>query len=358
MREISGATRRRQRSPIRRRIDQQRVQLWYAWLRSRSRGKSSYALEKALIPEGFTRATGGAISHRNRMARYAQGKHVPRDDLVERAEQVFPGSRPLLEHPYWTIIDPDVDVTANSAAWLGALGSEVRNIVFKTRSAATELALRRRKLTRVTLRQLENRGTFEALAALALLLREARETRNDELAFDCAHSFWRVLLLVLSSIPFVTHLSEITELAGDALLDHVIYRGEQVAIAKAHVHIHIHEDLLRSYCLYLEDEGKLKPDWRSWVRERLLLIRGTKGLEFFYALRMPTEATDELRDDDGRHVIFEREQFARFKAWDYLYDSHRTPRSFTEDIITFLADDEGHWPDSSTPRQQNSDSRS
>lgn len=342
MGNTSATTSRRQRSPIRRRIDHQRVLLWYDWLSDHSNGASSYALEKQLIPEGFARSTEGGLSHRNRMARYAQGKHVPRAELVGRVEQIYPGSRALLEHPYWDIIDPNSNVQADSKTWLSALGPDVHQIIFNPHPGAVELVLRRCKVNHVMLRKLENRGTFEALAALALLVREALEAGDEKRAFDCAHSFWRVLLLIVSQVPFFYHRSALCKLAGEALLDRVVYQGERVAIADAP--IEDFEWFLRGYCLAREDEGKLKPDWQSWVRERLLLIRGKKGFDLRHALRIPTEATDELKGDTPRYERFVRHQFIRSKAWDYVSDPHWGARSFDIDMIAFLGDPKGRWP--------------
>lgn len=332
---------RRRRSLIRRRIDQLRVQLWYAELQTRAHCSSSYALERLLIPEGFAR-TGGSLSHRNRMSRYAQGKHVPRTGLVTHAEQLFPGSQALLEHPYWEIIDPQYDVQAHGVDWLMRLGAEVPRILFNTRSAAAELALERRPITGVSLRQLENRGSFEALAAVAVLLREAQASGDAGRSFDSARSFWRLLVLILASEPFASQTCPISELAGDALLDTVVYRGERVAIAKARVHAPVH--LLRCHCLALEDRGKLKYDWQSWVRERLLLIRGTKGFDFLHALQMPTVATEELKRDPARYFRFQRESFIRGMAWLYLLDPSWMARSFMDDMLAFLRDPECQWP--------------
>lgn len=206
---------------------------------------------------------------------------------------------------------------------------------------AADLAITRRKVTRVTLRQLENVGTFEALAATALVLREAQEADHAALAFDCARSFWR-LLLIGSSTPFVEYLPELTQLAASALLDRVQYRGEQVAIGTAP--IRGYEHVLRCYCLAREDEGQLEPDWTSWVRERLLLIRGTKGFDLLYALQLPTVATPELQGDPTRYRTFLREQIMRIKAFDYFTDRRWAKRSFLDDKSAFWRDPKGQWP--------------
>lgn len=339
---FEGAPPRRTRSPLRRRIDQLRVQLWFCWIQHRSRRATLYALEKQLVADGFTRNADGALSHRHRMPRYAQGKHVPRADLVARAEVLFPGSRALLEHVYWQILDPDREVVIHRNAWLSGLGPEVQRVLYRPTRMASEFVGRRQKTSRRLLRQLENLGSFDALAATALLLREALGEGRDALAYQCAESFWVLLLLILSTTPFIDYLPGMTRLAGDALLDQVHHRGERVAIASAPTDIY--ERLLRGYCLGQEDAGKLGPDWESWVRERLKLIRGTKGFDLLFAFRLPTDARDALRTDPARYREFLKDAFVRWKALDYITDPRWAKRPFMEDWATFWKNPNGEWP--------------
>jgi hypothetical protein len=306
------------RSALQERINQLRVQLWFAWIRHKSQLTAYYALEKLLIPGGFVSSANGALSHRNRMKGYAQGKHVPRPDFVDHVEKVFAGSRALLEHVYWQILDPGLDVIEHRSAWLSELGADVHQILFEPTQMATDRLAKRRKANCRQLRQLENLGTFEALAATAFLLREAQAENNMDLAFDCARSFWVVLLLIGTSIPFLNILPALTQLAGFALLDQVQYQGEQVAIAD--VPIGRYESMLRNYCLAMEDSGQLHWDWASWVRERLLLIRGAKGPDAFRALRLPTIATPELQADPSRYLTFLYNELSRATTFAYLAD--------------------------------------
>lgn len=330
------------RSPLRQRIDQQRVLLWYRWIHDASHGATCYALEKRLMPEGFARTAQGAWSHRNRMAQYAQGKHVPRPDLVKRAEGIFPGSQALLEHAYWQIIDAGFDLLEHRRSWVDGLGAEVRRILYQPTQRASDLVAKRRRTTRLPLRQLENLGTFEALAATALLLREAQAENNDSLAFDCARSYWVILLLIVSTLPFIHILYAMAELAGSALLDHVRYQGEQVAIAAAP--IGNYERYLRHYCLASEDREQLGPSRSEWVALRLKLMRGIKGLDLLYVFQLPVIATPELRADPKRYILFQREQFVRLKALDYSTDARWAKRSLLKDFIAYESDPEGRWP--------------
>ncbi len=330
----------RGRSPLRQRIDQQRVQLWFQWIQLRSRGATYYALEKQLIGDGFGRNADGLLSHRHRMARYAQGKHVPHSDLIERAELAFPRSRALLEHVYWEIINPEQDLAAHRSRWLAGLGPETQRVLHRSGSRASEFMADREKTSRRLLRRLEHLGSFEALAAIALLLREAQGEGRQLLAYQCAQSFWVILLLIGSTAPFINLF--MAALAGNALLDHVQYDDEQVAIATAPVLLY--ERILRHHCLAREDRGLLDPCWNSWVRYRLQLMRGNYGFDLLFALRLPTEPTETLRADAAQLRAFEKDVYVRWKALDYITKAEWSKRSFMGDWVAYMGDPEGRWP--------------
>jgi hypothetical protein len=48
----------------------------------------------------------------------------------------------------------------------------------------------------------------------------------------------------------------------------------------------------------------LEPNHRSWVRERLLLMRGKKGMHLQYAFLLPVAATATLQSDHEEHARF------------------------------------------------------
>lgn len=332
---------------MRRSIDRQRVQLWYGWLHHHSSGTSAYALEKQLLPEGFAHASDGTVSHRNRMSRYRDGKHVPRRDLVARAEMLFPGGQALLDHPYWEILDPDRALFINAGPWLARLGADVQRLMLKSGRAIGDHRAQRRTTTSISLRQMENLGTLDALAATALLLREALQIGNASRALYCASSFWRLLLLIGSSVPFVELLPAMAELADEALLHQVVYQGKQVTLAS--VPIRRYESLLSDYCLDLEDAGKLRPDHDSWTRARLLLIRGMKGHDFLHAFRVPVVATPALRADPEKYARFLRDQIVCRMAFGYCGSTRWANRNFEGDLWTFYNDPEGRWPTIDSP---------
>lgn len=116
---------------------------------------------------------------------------------------------------------------------------------------------------------MENLGTFEALAAAALLLRETLHVGNALRAHYCAASVWQLLLLIGSSTPCFEVLPAMAELADKALLNQVVHRGEQVASTS--VTIRRYENLLRSYgsangALLLHQNGATRRHRLAWHR--------------------------------------------------------------------------------------------
>ncbi|MBB5360782.1 hypothetical protein HDE76_004030 [Rhodanobacter sp. ANJX3] len=316
------------RSPLKQTIDEQRVRMWYSWLRWCSGEPTAYALERRLLPEGFAHTVDGALSHRNRMLHYRDGKHVPRPNLVERAEILYPGGRALLEHPYWEILDPNQDVSACADAWLMRLAPDVQRIIFRPRRSAIEVRARRNTLTTAPLQPLEKLGTFDALAATALLMREALRADDARNARYCAMSFWRLLLVISSLHPFCNLLPAIAELADKALLHQVVYRDEQVSIGS--IAILNYEAILNRYCPSESEDSASKLKFASWVNARLSLIRGEKHIDLLLAFHLPVVATPALQANPQRHAHFLHMQRARETAFNYCSSGLWQHQSFKD----------------------------
>lgn len=331
------------RSKIQIQLDSLRIRIWYGWIRRVSGLTSAYALERCLVPEGYVRGRDGALSHRNRMSRYAQGCHVPRPALVKHAEELFPGGRALLEHPLWQILDPDQSVVSQAARWISALDVDVQRFFRDANPKPTGRVRTRTRVTFTLMKRLVRVGSLDALAAIALLLREASIGNNASAMFQCAQGAWRVLLIAGSASPLIEVLPELAKVSAAALLDQVTYRGQKVAVGDAP--IMIYDDILRSHCMRLEDAGKLRPDNASWVRERLRLFSGELGFDMLFALTLPTVATPELKVDAAAYSRFLHRETLRLQAIRYCCDARLSNRRFEDDMNVFLNDPEGRWPE-------------
>lgn len=344
--EFSQATRenrsrrREGRSEARKRIDGLRVKLWYRFIATAS-GAGQYALEKQLIPQGFARDESGAqIHHRNRMAGYAKGRHVPGKSFVQRVEQAYPGSSGMLNHSLWQMLDPQSDLDEFRMDGVRHLGMGVRDILCRASSfyGAENVALRLAQL-----RKLERDGSLEAAGAVAYLLREAVATMDSAFAFACARSFWKLLLL-LGVLPTVAHhLQELTDLCGALLLDQVEIDGERVAIegapvAKLNVLLNAVCD---EPCRIIASPQALK----STVRNRLEFMSfGKRRLEYFVALSMPTAPGTSCSEGSATYRRCVKDQLARKMAYRYITEPRYIPCSFSEDYQAFADREYRCWP--------------
>ncbi|HEV2622970.1 MAG TPA: hypothetical protein VGU65_12880 [Frateuria sp.] len=58
---------------------------------------------------------------------------------------------------------------------------------------------------------------------------------------------------------------------------------------------------------------------------------------------MPTEPTEELRRDPERYGTFQKDEYARWKALDYITKPDWAKRSFMDDWIAYMSTD-ACWP--------------
>jgi hypothetical protein len=328
---------------LRRQIDRLRVRLWYAWMAHQS-GAPGRAFEKRLWPKNFARTATATQSHRKRMERCAKGEHVPRRNLVQRAELEFPGSQALLDHVCWQVLNPTLELKLYQEGWIECLGTEVNRLLFEPtkKASAVHIAPTRRRATPGMLHKLERLASLDALAVTALLLREAELERRIAFAFECARSFWYLLLILGSTKPFTDNLKVLAKLSGNALLDQVEHRGQRVTIATAP--IDIFEHALSAHCLESIDDEEAPPSQAQFVEEQLKALRGTTRPDIKYALQLPTVATSSLEANHERYAIFVRDQWIRRKALDYTYDRLYRNRSFVEDLAFYYRDPEKQWP--------------
>jgi hypothetical protein len=332
--------RRRERSEARKRIDSLRVKLWYSFIATAS-GTGQYALEKELIPQGFARDESGAqIHHRNRMAGYAKGRHVPGRSFVQVVERAYPGSAGLINHPLWKVIDPQNDLAGFRVDGWRQLGTHIQDIL---RSISSFYNTGNVSARTTQLRRLERDGSLEAAAALAYLLREAREAMDPAFAFSCARSFWQILLILGISPAISHHLQELTDLCGSLLLDHIEAGDERVAIEGAPI-VRLNA-LLRSVSGESNKAASQPSVQKALIRTRLeFMSLGKRRLEFFVAMGMPTIPSASSISESTTYKRCVKEQVARKMAYLYITESRYTGRCFTDDYCVFSDSEGNRWP--------------
>lgn len=170
-------------------VDELRVRYWFRHLCSELGVHSPRELQRVLEPKL------GTISEiripNNRYLDYSRGKHVPRQGLVERADNLVPRSAQLFNHVLWSILRNHNFCTASQAElWLKQLDGEIQQVVFASGGRINLHSSRR------FLDSLERRASLDALAAITVMMRLNFQAGEHELVREHAYSLLRILLML------------------------------------------------------------------------------------------------------------------------------------------------------------------
>ncbi|MRV70690.1 hypothetical protein GJ700_03030 [Duganella sp. FT92W] len=95
---------------------------------------------------------------------------MPRADVVQKADMLYPGSAAVLNHVIWEVLRTGTSVEKKARTWVGQLDPGIQKAVVK---AGRQFGDDSR-----TLKMLERRPGLDSLAVLVILFRSYRETEN------------------------------------------------------------------------------------------------------------------------------------------------------------------------------------
>ncbi|MDO8417608.1 MAG: hypothetical protein Q7S87_15515 [Agitococcus sp.] len=156
-----------------------KTQVWFQAV-SLISGKSAYQLEKYFHPEQVRRGESWVIRPR-RWDRYRNGVMEPKDvmgGLIDQVEAVAPSSAYWFRMPLWKAIETIPLSQEQIDAQLMSLEAEVMTVLFMPK---TEFGQARHPFGDKESQQLIEIGSFDALAAAILLVRESETLRSAEL---------------------------------------------------------------------------------------------------------------------------------------------------------------------------------
>ena len=178
-------------------VDALRVRVWFEAVRLVSGLPSAYAIEKRLHPESFHREAGW-VSRPQRWDRYETGGRVPKSELIEYAESVYPGTGDWLHHPLWKALLPHPRTQDEINAELRTLGETVNFLLFRSKPDPGQPE--RFPFTEEMVSMLASLGTLEALAAAILLVHESVAIASEPLR-TLALQTYRELQPALTEYP-------------------------------------------------------------------------------------------------------------------------------------------------------------
>ena len=84
-------------------IDVIRTTIWYSYIQAKFSNATSYQIEKIIEPEAFFNDK-KYLFHRNKWAKYKQGKHTPDTRLILKVNEHVPGTARVINHIVWEAI--------------------------------------------------------------------------------------------------------------------------------------------------------------------------------------------------------------------------------------------------------------
>lgn len=183
--------------PARHPIDAIRTQFWFNMV-SQFLQKTAYQLEKEFHPENFRRDEAWLVRSR-RWDRYREGKMVPKDELIDRVEGVYPGFADWFRAPFWKAFKAGALSQEEVNRLLLTLEPGIPDILFEP---ADGRPIRVRvPLTDEVADQLVAEGSLQAMAAAMLLVRESEAIASESLRSLAINVYFRLTYEVSQNYP-------------------------------------------------------------------------------------------------------------------------------------------------------------
>lgn len=275
---------------------------WFEILRMRLGQDSAYGVGKRVQPHTYrSRAGKQWPQHHNLWAKYARGVHLPGKKTLEAANALAPCAGAVLASGAWEAFDTSTPLGAGGDDLLRRLRLGVQQAVFDPRRLEAGNYIRRDTPVR-PLRMLEGQADLDGVAALVILLREARESGDFARALEIGRSLYAALLTASMSTPLLLIAPELFEyfnrvifpLASDTEVEFDLEQGE------------FHEQrllLIRTF-LQLEDAGSIKYE-RITTRAQRDILSGRYGFDLLFGLgprwRL-TQPPDQVQKENRRFV--------------------------------------------------------
>lgn len=283
------------------RADVLRTRYWFHGLALRTGTWKPYMLEKIFEgPEAFGKSENGDRYHKNKWSGYRDGKHVPLQSLIRRTDnsECGKGSAEEINHVAWRTMRSNVVAGEVANNWLREMSVDIQAIVFTTEPFNSRCE--RRRINRRLLEMLERRSSLDALACLTILLREAHEQGNQELAHKIGHSLFCVLLIVSTTPQVAAIAEELFDLYCERIFPLASWNGFRYAVED----IDFYDMTLYLRALVESVErctGKGDNAWPNRVQVMCKLMAGKYGFDVRFAFLPPlgpdgpsTEAVESI----------------------------------------------------------------
>ncbi|HBP5921416.1 TPA: hypothetical protein L5967_08685 [Pseudomonas aeruginosa] len=289
-----------------------RIRYWYETLRQHTALNTAYQLEQHFEPESFVRSTDGSIQHyKNKWIRYEQGRHLPQAALLKKVEEKVPGSTRELQHPLWSVLDPENKRVMRGDAFLRQLTPVVQELLFQPAKTGVLGYAVRAPVTSSLLEKLERRACLDVLACLSWLLRDAAEKQSTD-ATRIGHALHNMLTMMALEL----HALRIALPLLRQFIDHILPLGlpphhRMWMIPSDYLHASGHLNRI----VYHTSKGcRQTLAWGARVKIMQQLLQGKFGFDVRYAMS-PQFELDEHGGEIPPEVIKAHDRASNLREW-------------------------------------------
>lgn len=206
--------------PPRHPVDILRTRLWFHVVKLVSGLSSAYAVELELEPESVKRTQEGGVSRPRKWDFYENGNRVPKrikgkQYAVDVAEARFPGTAAYFESPIWRVLRREVLSKEEIDSELRRLSPPIAEILLEDRLVDEEKVKRFLDFNQQSVDRLVSVGTFEALAAVVLLIAKSERIASLELRTFAQNAYLSLIPVLeqrLETAPFMRELCRMIDL--------------------------------------------------------------------------------------------------------------------------------------------------
>lgn len=153
--------------------DALKVKAWFAEVADRSGLTSAYAMECHFSAEMVMRRD-GVTERPCKFDKYRRGEHLPRISLIEKIDEEFPGTKRLMYHSIWEILECSISGVEDLHIRLGMLRPEVTSILFNPEKGSNGNPRRNDDTYAKTFNRLAEPGSLDAFTACLGLIQEIK----------------------------------------------------------------------------------------------------------------------------------------------------------------------------------------
>lgn len=214
-----------QRAPKRdEEVDTARTIYWFRGLGDHLGTHTPREIQRVIAPNTLGRDSTGERIRNSKFLSYSRGNHVPQALLVRQAEKVVPRSALALNHPLWMALRTNSSIQKFAHDLIRQLDPDIQRIVMWPHGEVGGGA------NRHTLGSLERRAGMDSLATLTILFRLNHEAGESEWAWLCAHSIFRVLLMMGPRFDQRTVAEHVFRIYVERIFSLVVFQGQRMAL--------------------------------------------------------------------------------------------------------------------------------